>query len=603
MGVSTLEITRYDNLKMVQFSRTIFDCLFSGAILKAPLLFFLLLLCFSISFSQDFKKNYRKAKDLFQNGKYSEAMDAFNALSVYDKNNPYTEYAQFFYGLSAYKLGFNTLAKNQWLKLKKSYPHWNQLDEVNYWLATLYFQQADPFQGMKMLATIRDNSFRSSLDSLKHISLSKIEDVELLKMLLEDNPTDVEVARSLAVAIGKKDFPNSDLPLLDSLVLAHSWNREEFVLIPTDQLKRKDRYRISLLFPFRMASLEPTPERKKNQAVLDLYQGMRLAVDSLSKSGVPIDLVAYDTDRNIETTKSILSEPELKFSDLIIGPLFADEAKWVQQFSKENKINLFVNPVSNNSDFLRDNNNAFLFQPSHETIGKKSAEWMATHLKKKNCIVYYGDNPKDSVIAFNFIKRALSLGIHVKFVEEVRKETSTRILETLAKATEYDERNVPKQFKLRRDSLGGVFVASDSPLIYTKVVNSVETRGDSVLVVGQESWLDDNSLDYSKIEKNKIVLAAPNFMQATSPAYHRFRKAYVDKHGLLPSDNAKIGFEMVFVIGQAMRQYGHHFQHGLIGRSQPFGGMLTEGYSLQPTRDNGLIPFVTFRRGVLTPVP
>ncbi|MFM7853249.1 MAG: ABC transporter substrate-binding protein [Flammeovirgaceae bacterium] len=596
-----MKTIQLENLKMKLSDHFFFH--FSRFTLHIVPVTLLILVISTTSYAQDFKKGYRKAKDLFQNGKYSEAMDAFNALSVYDKNNPYTEYAQFFYGLSAHKLGFHTLAKNQWLKLKKSYPHWNQIDEVNYWLAAVYFQQSDPFQAMKMLAAIRDNSFRSSLDSLKRISLARIEDVELLKMLLEDNQTDVEVARSLAVAIGKKSFPNGDLPLLDSLVLAHRWNREEFILTTTDQWKRKDRYRISLLFPFRLASLGPTPERKKNQAVLDLYQGMRLAVDSLSKSGVQIDLVAYDTDRNIETTKSILSEPELKSSDLIIGPLFADEAKCVQQFSKENKINLFVNPVSNNSDFLKDNDNAFLFQPSHETIGKKSAEWMATHLKKKNCIVYYDDSPKDSVIAFNFIKRALSLGINVKYVEEVRKETSARILETLAKATEYDERNVPKQFKLRRDSLGGVFVASDSPLIYTKVVNSVETRGDSVLVVGQESWLDDNSLDYSKIEKNKIVLAAPNFMPVASQAYHRFRKAYVDKHGLLPNDNAKIGFEMLFVIGQAMRQYGHYFQYGLMGRGQPFGGMLTEGYSLQPTRDNGLIPFVTFRRGVLMPVP
>ncbi|MFO0330702.1 MAG: tetratricopeptide repeat protein, partial [Bacteroidota bacterium] len=83
---------------------------------------------FSISAAQDFKKSYRKAKELFQNGKYSEAMDAFNALTVYDKNNPYTEYAQFFYGLSAQRLGFYTVAKNQWVQLRRSYPQWTQID-------------------------------------------------------------------------------------------------------------------------------------------------------------------------------------------------------------------------------------------------------------------------------------------------------------------------------------------------------------------------------------------------------------------------------------------------------------------------------------------
>ncbi|MFM8912284.1 MAG: ABC transporter substrate-binding protein, partial [Flammeovirgaceae bacterium] len=312
---------------------------------------------------------------------------------------------------------------------------------------------------------------------------------------------------------------------------------------------------------------------------------------------------AYDTDRNIEATNLILLRPEMKSSDLIVGPLFADEAKSVQQFSKEQKINLFVNPVSNNSDFLKDNDNAFLFQPSHETIGQKSAEWMAIHLKKKNCLVYYSDSPKDSVMAFNFIRRALSLGINVVYAEEVRKETSARILETLAKATEYDEWKNPKQFKLKKDSLGGIFVASDNPLIFTKVVNSVETRGDSILVVGQESWLDDNALDYTKIERNNVALASPNHIALTLPAYQRFRKLFVDRHGMLPSDNARKGFEAMFMFGRAMKQYGRYFQDGLAAHGQPFNGMLSTGYLLQPTRDNGLIPFVTFRRGVLTMVP
>lgn len=558
---------------------------------------------FSISTAQDFKKSYRKAKELFQNGKYSEAMDAFNALTVYDKNNPYTEYAQFFYGLSAQRLGFYTVAKNQWVQLRRSYPQWTQIDEVNYWLATLYFQQGEPFQAMKTLHAIQDNSFRSSLDSLKLASLTKIEDVELLKMLLEDNPADTEVSRALAMAIGKKGLPNRDLSLLDSLALANNWSREDFIVIPPSRLQLKDRYRVSLLLPFRVATLDPTPERKKNQAVLDLYQGMKLAVDSLGRAGVTIDLEAYDTDRNIETTKQILSLPELKSSDLIIGPLFADESKSVQDFSKERQINLVVNPVSSNSDFVKDNTNAFLFQPTHETIGLKSAEWMAAHLKKKNCMVYYSDSPKDSVMAFNFIKKALSLGIDVVYAEEVRKETSARILETLAKATQYDEWKNPTQFKLKKDSLGGIFVASDNPLIFTKVVNSVETRGDSILVVGQESWLEDNALDYIKLERNNVALASPNHVGAASPVYQRFRKLFIDRHGILPSENARKGFEAMFVIGQAMKQYGRYFQDGLVAHGRPFGGMLTNGYLLQPTHDNGLVPFVTFKRGVLTAIP
>lgn len=588
-------MSQFENLKMK--SRSHLTSQYAN--LTKAFLFFIVLFSFSNLPAQDFKKSFRKAKELFKDGKYSEAMDAFNPLTVYDKENPYTEYALFYHALSAQRIGFTSIAKNQFHQLKKLYPQWAQIDEVNYWLATIYFQQGEYFQAMKLLAAIQDNSFRSSQDSLKQAYLSKIEDVELLKMIGEDHPTDLEVARALATAIGRKGLPNEDIYLLDSITVQYNWKREDFMVIPPSRVRLKDRYRISLLFPFRAASLEPTPERKKNQQILELYQGMKLAVDSLAKTGVNIDLAAYDTDRNVETTQSLLSKPELKSSDLIIGPLFADEAKPVQSFSKDNQINLIVNPVSSNSDFLKDNPNALLFQPSHETIGRKSAEWMAGKLKKKNCLVYYSDSPKDSVMAFNFIKRALELDIDVVYAEEVRKEKSAKILETLAKATEYDEWKNPTQFKLKKDSLGGIFVASESPLIYTKVINSVETRGDSILVIGQEAWLEDNSLDYGKLERTQVVLASPNFTPLSGIAFSKLRKAFIDKHGILPSENSMRGYELMFVIGKAMKEYGTYFTDGLLANGKPFPGVLTDGFWLQPSRDNGQISFVAFSQGEL----
>lgn len=567
------------------------------------LLSFILLFSFSNLPAQDFKKGYRKAKELFKDGKYSEAMDAFNPLTVYDKENPYTEYALFYHALSAQRIGFSSIAKNQFHQLKKLYPQWPQIDEVNYWLATIYFQQGDYFQAMKVLNAIQDNSFHSSQDSLKQSYLSKIDDVETLKMLAEENRGDMQVANALATAIGKKGFPNEDLTLLDSIALQYNWKREDFIQLQPSRVILKERYRVSLLFPFRTATLEPTPERKKNQPILELYQGMKLAIDTLAKKGIHIDLAAYDTDRNLETTQAVLNKPELKSSDLIIGPLFADEAKVVQKFSKDNQINLIVNPVSSNSDFLNDNPNAMLYQPSHETLGKKSAEWMATRLKKKNCMVYFSESPKDSVMAFNFMKRALELGIKVVYAEEVRKETSTGILETLTKATKHDDFKNPIEFEIKKDSIGGIFVASDSPLIYTKVINSVETRGDSIMVIGQEAWLEDNSLDYTKLERTQVVLTSPNFTSFTSPAYVQFRKAFLTKHGLLPSENSRKGYEVIYTLGLAMKQYGKYFQDGLVTQSTPFLGSLTDGIWMQPSKDNGQISFVSFRDGVLQKLP
>src|SRR5262245_34090773 len=86
---------------------------------------------------QDFKKQYKHAREFYNEGKYNLAMEAFKPLMVYDKNNPYPEYASFFYALSALNQNYHAVARDMLLQVKKLYPEWDQLNEVNYWLAKI----------------------------------------------------------------------------------------------------------------------------------------------------------------------------------------------------------------------------------------------------------------------------------------------------------------------------------------------------------------------------------------------------------------------------------------------------------------------------------
>lgn len=558
-------------------------------------LFIACLLICTQSFAQDFKKQFKQAKDLFSEENYSAAMDAFRPLTVYDKENPYPEYASFYYALSAQKLGFNTVAKEMFLQMKTIYPDWDQMDEVNYWLYKIYLDQREYFHAFKLAREIKDKSFAKQIDVPKRDALSKIDDLETLKMLREENPNDFEVMRALAYSLGKQLNP-ADTMLLDSIVRQMNWNKKDFVVIE-DAPVFKDVYRIALLLPFRTSTLDPSPGKKRSQFALDLYEGMKQAVDSLAGEGVRLELLAYDTDHDPETVKKLLQEPELKSADLIVGPMYPEDAKLVHEFSETNRINLVVNPLSYNIDLVGQNPFAFLFQPCHKTIGERSADILASRVSNKNCFVFYSDSPKDSTMAFSFIKAALGLGMKVAYAEEVRAETSGNILDRLATATAYDEWKNPTQFKLKLDSIGSVFVASDDPLIYTKVINSVETRGDSVMVIGQESWLEDNSVDLAKFEKIKIAFASPNFSPVKGKSYQDFRKKYLQNHGILPSTYAQKGFEFVMTMGRAFKKYGVNFKKKVEEEGVP--GALAQGFQMQPTRDNGRVPFVAFSKGKL----
>jgi len=579
--------------------------MFNEKILFKVAVFVIIWLSIQTTIAQDFRKQYKNAKDFFNEGKYNLAMASFQPLMTYDKNNPYPEYASFFYAQSAIRQNFLALAKDQLLSMKKLYPDWDQMNEVNFWLAKIYFDQHEYFQGMHVLQFVKQEDYieAQEISKMKKLYLSQITDPEILRMMLEDYPYDIEVGKSIARTIGKQTPALQDRVLLDSVIHRFALPRDQYVMSAASVPVFKDTYTVSVLFPFLTSTLDPSPGKKQNQIMLDLYEGMRMANDTLRRQGVNINLLAYDTDRSQVALGKLLETEELKNTDLIVGPLFRDEAIPVLQFSEKYQTNM-INPAQNYSDFLGLNPYAFLYQPSLQTMGEKSAELIASRIKNKNCMVFYGDKPKDSVMAVNFSRKAKELGLKIIWEEEFRKETAARIINLLATPTEFDEFHNPKQFKLKIDSLGSIYVASDDPLIYTKVISSVETRGDSVVVIGSESWLDNNSVDLTKLERLHVMFAAPTYTPIFNNSYLSFRKKFIKTRGAFPQEYvnySKLGYDFMMFTGKALKKYGTYFQDGLL-KDGLFPGWLSKGYRLSKMRDNLEVPFIYFKNGELTQI-
>ncbi|MEI9920690.1 MAG: hypothetical protein WDO14_18145 [Bacteroidota bacterium] len=570
---------------------------------RSIVILLLILVGFSASHAQqvDLKRQYKHARMLFDNKEWALAMEAFKPLIVYDKDNPSPEYSSFYYGVSAYNLGYKSVAKDMFLQLRNLYPNWDQLPEVNYWLASVYFDQHEYFQAMHVLHELYAYQFEQDVAMMKRHFLAEIKDTETLRMMSEEFPIDTEVARAFVTMLAQEVYRPASRNTFDSLLLVHNFRREDFTINEGPVSVKKDRYVVSLLFPFMANTLVPSPNPQfPNQSVLEMYEGMRMAADTLEKIGIHIDLRSYDTERDVTALKKVLDAPELKNSDVIVGPLFADQMKLVQQYSIENQV-CMINPVSNSADYYRDNEYAMLYQPSLQTMGDKAAEVLNSAIRNKNVIVYFGDAPKDSVMAHSFIRKAQELGLKIVLAEEHRKETSTRILSTLATPTEFDDYKNPTQFTLKLDSIGGIYVASDNPLIYSKVSSSLTQRRDSIVVIGSENWIspDASTVNFENLERIHTLLAAGNFTSPRNAVFLNFRKKYLAKHGEYPGLYSKLGYEFMWFVAHALRDYGTYFQAGLAEKGFQKAWMY-EGYDFSTEHDNQYVPFVYFHNGELT---
>ncbi len=544
----------------------------------------------------DYPKQYQNAKEFFRQAKYNLSMESFKPMITYDAKNPYSTYASFYYALSAYKQGYKAVAKDMLVQLRTVSPKWDKMDEVNLWLAKIYLDNNDYFQGIRNLNAITDKKLSKDIEGIKAFHVATVSDAETLRMMHEEFPKDEVVGRGLARVLSKNLSDEEARKELEALIDAFKLERTDFIP-EAPKTFHKDRYAVSILLPFMLETLDASPGKKRNQIVLDFYEGIRLAVDTLNKQNVKVSLRAYDTDKGIEYLNRILATDELKNTDLIIGPLYPNENKIVQEFSLQQQVNV-VNPLSNNLELIGENPYAYLFQPSSETLGRKAAEYAAAHSRKNVCMVFYGNSKKDSVLAANFSEKANELGMRIAVNQQVDNKDAGNIIKILATPTEFDEFKYPSQFTLKKDSIASIFVATDDPLIYTKVISSVETRKDSILVLGSENWIDDTAVAFEKYQTLGVTFTAPNFVLPVSRVRQNFMQKYFSKYGRVPSNISQLGFELMLFFGNQLKTNGVYFQDGLT-KAETLPGYLTQGYQYQNSRDNQLVPFIKFKGGVM----
>src|SRR5690606_9156721 len=195
------------------------------------------------------KQHFFNGKNLFREGKYNLAMEAFKQAIPYDANNPFSEYASFYYALSAYNQGYLAVAKDMFSQIKKLYPNWNRTEEVNFWLGKIHLDEGEYFQGLKVWSSLQNPSIRKSIEALKPTYLAGVTDAETIRMMLEEYPQDKQIAHALANVLAKNITDKENRAQLEELITTYKLKRSDFVS-EAPPTYFKDRYSVSVLYPF-----------------------------------------------------------------------------------------------------------------------------------------------------------------------------------------------------------------------------------------------------------------------------------------------------------------------------------------------------------------
>ena len=134
--------------------------------------------------------------------------------------------------------------------------------------------------------------------------------------------------------------------------------------------------------------------------MVEFYEGFLMAVDSLKKQGVSIDLYAYDTKGSSATTNNILAKKEMKDMDIIFGPAKTQNIDELAAFADKNNIRLVipftpkVDEVFNNPHIYQVNTpQSYLYSEVYEHFTRKFTDSNVIFLNAGN-----GDIEKDEFV-------------------------------------------------------------------------------------------------------------------------------------------------------------------------------------------------------------
>lgn len=526
-------------------------------------------------------RRYNNGRFLVNEGSYGLAVEALRPLTSQAGDNRYQAAASFLFAYATYHDKQVNMARNMFLQIQTNHPDWKGIDEVRYWLARIAFEQGEYFQGYDYIGQIRKPVLKDKATAMKDVHLQYIADAELVDSLYaRDSDSDI-LGRKLADFIIRQPLDSQNTSRLNTLIKRHKLDPNAYNLITVERSTRKERYSVAAVLPFQ---LEPAAFAARKNFTTEMYEGMRLAQQELEEKGIMIDLRAYDTQRDSLSTARLCQSAALQNSDLIIGPLFPEPSEVMLRFAYEQKINI-INPLSDNSQIIGTNPFSFLANAVAERKAEVFADFARASFQNPNAVIIYGDAARDSILAWEYRKRIEADSFNVVWMEHIPYKEARRLFQKLTQEVKEDT------LKIAPDSLGHVFVASTNRLLAAAAISGLDTRPDTIPLLGHMEWLDIPSLRFEQLERLSAFLLSNNYIDRNKQKYDAFVTAYLEKYEEYPSIYAAIGYDLMHFSGSMLHRHGIYFQAAIQKNKDLIPGVLSHFYDYRSSNDNSFMEF------------
>ena len=323
------------------------------------------------------------------------------------------------------------------------------------------------------------------------------------------------------------------------------------------QLFDKNKKKIEKISTIKAAVVLPfntdgTGTRDEQVRMVEYYEGFLMAMDSLKKQGISIDLYTYDSGKTVSSVNKILNKAEMKNMDIIFGPAHPEQVKPMAEFAQKHNSRLVI-PFSSKGDDVFGNPAVYQINTPQSYLYSEVYE----HYLRKF--------PNAHVI---FLDAATGHTDKDDFVKGLKEELKNR--QITFKELRGENIN-PEGMKLAVDSLreNVIIPTSGKNVVLTKIlpqliVTSREHPNYDMKLFGYPEWqtyTDDhlanffelNTYFYSSFYTNNLFPAAIQFTNAYRKWFSKDMVNTYPKYGML-------GFDTAYFFLKGLNDYGSNFE-------------------------------------------
>ena len=301
---------------------------------------------------------------------------------------------------------------------------------------------------------------------------------------------------------------------------------------------------------------------------LEFYNGVMMAVDSLSLEGVNAEVMIYDTRQSTKTLNQILEAPELNNIGLAIANITnTAELKQFSQFAVKKNIPL-ISTTYPNTVGVRDNPFFVLLNSSFPVHLDGLYKHMQRFYATDNIIAVRRPGATEDFIK-NYItslnKAGRTTPLNIRWID--LKETFS--MADIARNLDSTKNNI-------------VFVASPLESFGLKVVKTLSSNPSyRSTAIGMPTWDGIKELNGRDCGRVEIVYSTPFVYTSQNVSLSSgLIKKYRDKYYSRPSDMAFKGFETTYHFGKLLSKY----QSNLVNNLSDKSFTLFNQFDIQPVK-------------------